>query len=73
MKKIFIFVFLFSLVSIAQNKFPEWAEGIVWYQIFPERFANGDTTNDPEAQKVFADSKSIPENWKIKKWTSNWF
>lgn len=29
-------------------KIPEWAKEIVWYQIFPERFANGDPSNDPE-------------------------
>jgi glycosidase len=27
---------------------PEWATGAVMYQIFPERFANGDPSNDPE-------------------------
>ncbi|MBA2265901.1 MAG: alpha-glucosidase C-terminal domain-containing protein [Chloroflexi bacterium] len=26
---------------------PEWARGAVVYQIFPDRFANGDPTNDP--------------------------
>lgn len=26
---------------------PEWVEGRVFYQIFPERFRNGDPTNDP--------------------------
>ncbi len=26
---------------------PEWAKDAIWYQIFPERFANGDTTIDP--------------------------
>ncbi len=26
---------------------PDWAKKAVWYQIFPERFRNGDTTNDP--------------------------
>ncbi len=29
-------------------KIPEWAKETVWYQIFPERFANGDPSNDPE-------------------------
>lgn len=29
-------------------KVPDWVKQTVWYQIFPERFANGDTTNDPE-------------------------
>ena len=27
---------------------PDWARGAVWYQIFPDRFANGDPSNDPE-------------------------
>lgn len=27
---------------------PSWAKDRVWYQIFPERFANGDHTLDPE-------------------------
>jgi len=26
---------------------PAWAKRAVWYQIFPERFRNGDTSNDP--------------------------
>lgn len=26
---------------------PEWAKGIVYYQIFPDRFCNGDRENDP--------------------------
>lgn len=29
-------------------KAPEWVKSTVWYQIFPERFANGDKSNDPE-------------------------
>lgn len=27
---------------------PDWAKGAVFYQIFPERFDNGDPANDPE-------------------------
>lgn len=27
---------------------PEWVKETVWYQIFPERFANGDKANDPD-------------------------
>lgn len=26
---------------------PDWAKKAVWYQIFPERFRNGDASNDP--------------------------
>ncbi len=27
---------------------PVWAQGAIIYQVFPDRFANGDTANDPE-------------------------
>lgn len=30
---------------------PAWVSETVWYQIFPERFANGDTSNDPVGTK----------------------
>ena len=48
-----------------------WAEGIVWYQIFPERFYNGDTTNDPSAAEV-PGAENQPA-WKIHPWTSDWY
>jgi cyclomaltodextrinase len=71
LKKIII---LLSFVQVlnAQNSFPDWAKGIVWYQIFPERFANGDVTNDPAPDKIFP-GESAPPNWKITPWTSSWF
>ena len=64
---------MISIKNFAQDEFPRWAEGVVWYQIFPERFANGDPTNDPTADKVFAGRKTIPKDWKVTKWTSHWF
>lgn len=57
----------------AQKNIPGWAEGIIWYQIFPERFANGDPGNDPEAEKVFINQGKVPDGWKVSSWTSNWF
>lgn len=54
--KLFIYlVFCFSLIfqySASQSRFqkvqvPDWVSDAIFYQIFPERFANGDTTNDP--------------------------
>ena len=67
-------IFLFFISSYnANSKVPEWAKGIVWYQIFPERFANGDTSNDPEPEKVFINSDLIPDGWSITSWESNWF
>ena len=35
----------FHVIDMA--KAPQWVKETVWYQIFPERFANGDPTNDP--------------------------
>lgn len=37
--------------EIDRVKTPDWVKETVWYQIFPERFANGDKTNDPEQVK----------------------
>ena len=34
--------------EVDRFKSPEWVKETVWYQIFPERFANGDQTNDPK-------------------------
>lgn len=78
MKKINIWFLIFLTLGTgsfmkAQKKFPEWAKGIVWYQIFPERFANGDRKNDPEAAKTFINQKRAVTGWKITPWTSNWF
>lgn len=33
---------------------PSWVKDTVWYQIFPERFANGDPSNDPEGSLPWA-------------------
>ncbi|MDR3191397.1 MAG: glycoside hydrolase family 13 protein [Lactobacillaceae bacterium] len=32
--------------EIDRFKAPDWVKQTIWYQIFPERFANGDTSND---------------------------
>jgi len=72
----FLLIISFLFITVRGSLFaqvPEWAKGVVWYQIFPERFANGDQTNDPEPEKVFINADSIPNGWKIKNWTSNWF
>ena len=37
--------------EIDRFKAPDWVKQTVWYQIFPERFANGDQSNDPEGVK----------------------
>lgn len=37
--------------EIDMVKTPDWVKKTVWYQIFPERFANGDKSNDPKNVK----------------------
>ncbi|MHB8579021.1 MAG: glycoside hydrolase family 13 protein [Ignavibacteriaceae bacterium] len=78
MKTNFLFtllmVLIFSSMIFSQDKFPEWAKGIVWYQIFPERFANGDPQNDSSlVDKIkIAAGRNIP-GWHVTRWTSDWF
>ena len=36
---------------------PEWVKDTIWYQIFPERFANGDPTNNPEGTLPWGDDE----------------
>lgn len=54
---------------------PEWSKDQVWYQIFVERFNNGDATNDPTPENIHAASnfKPVPENWSITPWSTNWY
>ncbi len=70
-----VFCFLnFTTALFAQANFPKWARGIVWYQIFPERFADGDTKNDSSLiDKVKIETHEDIHNWHVTKWTSNWF
>ncbi|MDA0986836.1 MAG: glycoside hydrolase family 13 protein [Bacteroidetes bacterium] len=74
--KRFLILILFPIIIISQQKYqvPNWAREAVWYQIFPERFRNGDPTNDPTIETL---KNSWPhdeqKNWKISPWTSDWY
>ena len=66
---------LFLNLSNAQSDFtPQWSKGVVWYQIFPERFHNGDPSNDP---KVSDQAGAYPFDdtsaFEIHPWTSDWY
>ena len=53
---------------------PEWSKEAVWYQIFPERFANGDKKNDPTPHDMEgAWPYQVPEGWQVSPWTSDWY
>lgn len=43
--------FYFCIPYLHENEVfdaPDWVKNTVWYQIFPERFANGDSSLDPQ-------------------------
>ncbi|MDC3418585.1 alpha-glycosidase [Aquibacillus salsiterrae] len=42
---------------------PKWVKDTVWYQIFPERFANGDTSNDPDGTLPWGSEEPTPTNF----------
>jgi glycosidase len=61
-------------VEVPGEFVPQWAKKVTWYQIFPERFMNGDTSNDPKLE----DSKGswpydLTSAWQIHPWTSDWY
>lgn len=60
--------------SINTDFVPQWAKEVVWYQIFPERFFNGDKSNDPTLETLKGswphDSES---DWQVHPWTSDWY
>ncbi len=73
-----LILFLFS----CQNKnnlkelsrVPAWAKDAVWYQIFPERFNNGDKSNDPSPIDIIQGwPYDVPEGWQTIPWTSDWY
>lgn len=51
---------------------PEWAKKVIWYQIFPERFNNGNPANNPTADRV-GGHHQLPEHWEISPWTGDWY
>lgn len=53
---------------------PDWARSALWYQVFVERFDNGDPTNDPTLDDIAGSWPHIrPAGWAIKPWTSDWY
>lgn len=61
-------------MKIANEFVPHWAKKVVWYQIFPERFHNGDPSNDPTVNDIRgADPQELPAHWRVHPWGSDWY
>ncbi len=53
---------------------PEWAEEAIWYQIFVERFRDGDTSNQPTLESIEgAWPHDQPDTWKPTPWGHDWY
>jgi glycosidase len=60
--------------NVNQANVPAWAKEAIWYQIFPERFNNGDKSNDPKPEDMKgAWPYNVPDGWQIHPWTSDWY
>ncbi|TKH14136.1 alpha-glycosidase [Peribacillus simplex] len=56
----------FAIPYLHQNEVfgaPEWVKDTIWYQIFPERFANGNPANDPEGVKPWGSEDPAVDNF----------
>lgn len=42
---------------------PSWVKDTVWYQIFPERFGNGDSSLNPEGTLAWGSTEPTPKNF----------
>lgn len=74
-------VLFLDLVSYSQNSVtsfsqpPAWSKIAIWYQLFVERFNNGDKTNDPKPENMdvpFINIKT-PEGWSVTPWSQDWY
>ena len=68
--RILIAFLIFSSLSFAQVVVPQWSKDAIWYQIFPERFRNGDPGNDPTVAEL---EIAAARGWQLSPWTSDWY
>ncbi|MEW6279484.1 MAG: glycoside hydrolase family 13 protein [Candidatus Eremiobacterota bacterium] len=62
------------LLAAGPDPAPHWASRVVWYQIFPERFRNGDPSNDPRLEDMRGSwPHDLSPPWQVHPWTSDWY
>jgi cyclomaltodextrinase / maltogenic alpha-amylase / neopullulanase len=63
-----------TMTQLTFENAPEWAAQIVWYQIFPDRFNNGDPMNDPDLASIDGSWPHDNESpWQPHPWESDWY
>lgn len=61
-------------ISTPFSQPPAWSKTAIWYQIFIERFSNGDTKNDPTPANITVPTQmEPPADWSVTPWTQNWY
>jgi glycosidase len=64
----------FRNTSAAFLGVPAWAGDAIWYQIFVERFRNGDPSNDPTAHDIEGVTDEPPiDGWRPTPWSQDWY
>lgn len=77
--KITLFYLLLHLIvcyipAQAQANYPTWLPDAVFYQIFPERFRNGDASNDPDRPSLLGSwPHDTSSAWQASPWTADWY
>ncbi len=61
-----------STAASTRSAVPDWVADAVFYQLFPERFCNGDPTNDPTWESLESPEK-VPRSWAVSPWTGDWY
>jgi cyclomaltodextrinase / maltogenic alpha-amylase / neopullulanase len=53
---------------------PSWVADAVFYQVFPDRFRNGDPRNDPRPNDLRGAPPTEPvRGWQVSPWTADWY
>jgi glycosidase len=53
---------------------PAWAADAIWYQVFVERFRNGDPGNDPAPHDMLGvTDEPVPDGWQPTPWGHDWY
>jgi glycosidase/predicted alpha/beta superfamily hydrolase len=53
---------------------PAWSKEAIWYQIFVERFRNGDPSNDPTPHDIEGvTDEHPPSGWQPTEWVHDWY
>lgn len=73
MKSRFLLIIIYVAFLFATNLFAQSSLGkdepMVWYQIFPERFRDGLSSNNPKIYEI----SGQPKGWEISPWTKDWY